>query len=293
MTTHARARPTAWRAAVGAVAVVAVVVVTAPRAHADTPDRCAAHAEHGQAARDAGHLLDARDDFRECARDTCPGEIRRDCARWLAEVETDLPSVVVGAQDEAGHDRTDASVTVDGAPVPDLGSGRAIALDPGRHVVRVEAAWARAPVEETILLRMGERNRSVVGKLVTAAPAPRQPLAGPPASSTSSASRASSASGASASGATSSLPLALAGVGALGATGFVFFGATGLSLKHDLESRCAPGCTDAEIAPVRWRYVAADVSLGVSVISFAAALWIWVRQRDAQPSQRLARIIWK
>ena len=69
----------------------------------------------------------------------------------------------------------------------------------------------------------------------------------------------------------------LGGIGVVALGAFGFFGATGLSDANTLRGTCAPGCTDSQVQAVRARLIAADVGLGVGVLSLAAATWIGVR----------------
>jgi hypothetical protein len=69
----------------------------------------------------------------------------------------------------------------------------------------------------------------------------------------------------------------LGGVGLAAMGVFAYFGATGLSDSNTLHTTCSPGCTDAQVQPVRTKLIVADVGLGVGVLSFAAAIWIGVR----------------
>src|SRR3954471_4883993 len=77
---------------------------------------CIQASDEGQTARDSGDLLHARELLAECAAIKCPPLIRRDCTLWLEDVQRQMPSVVLGAHDTAGHDVLEATVQVDGEP---------------------------------------------------------------------------------------------------------------------------------------------------------------------------------
>jgi hypothetical protein len=239
-------------------------------AGSDRSQTCVAASDRGQEQRDKGHLLEARASFRQCASDECPAMLRKDCATWLEDVDRNLPTVVLGAKDAHGSDLLAVKILVDGTPhQEELESGRAIALDPGPHVFRFEHP-PDAPVELTAVLRMGERNRGIIGTFgPPPAPPPPQPALiaaahveppvdlPPPRRSR-----------------ISPWGWVLGGVG-LGALGsFAYFGATGLSEKSTLRSQCGSSCTDEQVSPLKTRYIAADVSLGVGVLALAAAAWI-------------------
>jgi hypothetical protein len=203
-----------------------------------------------------------------------------------------VPSVVLGARDAQGRDVADARALVDGEPVRDRLDGNPVPLDPGSHVVRFERPGA-APVEVTIVLRAGEKDRPV---LATFAPPPGAAAPGTPAA-TGSPATGSAAPGAgvapsSAPGAGAPTPAADAGaergrhvpagawiLGGLGIVAIGAFGYLGWQGKTDadhLRSTCAPGCDPSQVTHVRTELVAADVSLGVGVVSLGAALWIAV-----------------
>src|SRR5258705_13950016 len=94
-----------------------------PRSDASAADKpslaCIQASDEGQTARDSGNLLRARELFAQCSDPKCPTMIRRDCTSWVEKVEPQIPSIVVGAKDEQGHDVLDATVTVDGQPLVD------------------------------------------------------------------------------------------------------------------------------------------------------------------------------
>src|SRR5262249_12630112 len=118
-----------------ALAIVALgVALFAPaRASADgaTPD-CPTASEQGQRLRDDGKYLRARDMFRQCSRDSCPGVVRKDCSKWLAQIEDSMPTLVVSARDEDGKD-VSGKVLVDGEVAMTKLEGKPLTVDPGEH----------------------------------------------------------------------------------------------------------------------------------------------------------------
>src|SRR4051794_12629458 len=110
----------------------------APPASPQEKKACAVASEKAQALRSEGKMIAARELLLVCARDICPTVVRKDCSRWVAEVDEALPSIVVAAKDEDGHDVTDAKVFVDDQPFSDSLDGKAQPIDPGAHVVRLE-----------------------------------------------------------------------------------------------------------------------------------------------------------
>jgi hypothetical protein len=247
---------------------LACALVAAP-ALADPVDACLRAADEGQVLRDQGKLLTARERLLTCSRTPCPGMLRADCAGWLADVEARLPSVVLGAQDAAGRDVVDVEVTLDGAPLGAGLSGRALPLDPGPHRFVFTRPGA-PPLEQTVVLREGERRRLVSARF----PAPGAqgaPGAPPPSRLTGSVAAA----------------IALGGVALAG--GGVFVGLA-VSAQRDfdhLKLTCAPRCPEAAVAPVRTREIAANVALGVGIGAAVAAAVVLVA-RPGEPSGRAA-----
>ena len=95
-------------------------------------DQCASSYEEGQVARAESQLVKAREALSVCTRPECADLIRADCARWLAEVEVALPSVVLAASVN-GRDVQDVSVSVDGSALVPTLDGKAVVVEPGRH----------------------------------------------------------------------------------------------------------------------------------------------------------------
>jgi hypothetical protein len=244
---------------------------------------CIRAAEDGQAARDRGALLHARELFARCAARECPDVLRRDCTGWLEEAHKQTPSVVVQARDAHGRDVLHAKAIVDLVPRQSQLDGTAIELDPGPHVVRVEAAGSE-PVETRVVLAAGEKNRSIlvaVASEQTASPSHEAPEAGPnDGPNTEAALQPPSRQIPRKHG----LPFAAylfggVGVAALGVFGY--FGIRGMLDADHLRETCVPGCQTADVNAVRSKLVVADVALGVGLVSLAAATWLTVRALTA------------
>jgi len=276
-----------------AVALGLSLTLVATPALAQRRDECVAAFDRAQTLRAQGQLRSARASFVVCASDSCPAPLRKDCAQGLSAIDTDLPTVVLGARDSAGHDIVPTAVYVDDELVP-AADGRAIAYDPGQHVIRFEHP-PDAPVTEHVILRVGEHNREILATFqappavaptptASASPPPEAPSAPPPPTEKH-----------------STRPtgwiLALTGVGALGIGSFAYFAATGYSAKQQLESSCAPGCSDDDVNRVRYRYIAADASLGVAIVALGVAAYLlFSSSPDGAATldpQRFARIFWK
>ncbi len=234
---------------------------------------CLNATEEGQKLRDGGSYLRARERFIACAGEQCPGEIRKSCVGWLEDLDKLVPTVVFGASAQ-GRDVTEMRVTVDGAAVAERVDGKPVALDPGEHRFRFERA-GEPPVEQTLILRAGEKERLVSIRFgpeaaPPAAPIPPAPLAPETPAPPSRPSTTFYALGA----------LGLAGLvagAALDVSGYVFLQQCGGD----------PSCTGShERAEVQWRFVAGDLLLAAGVGAGVAA-WL-VRPRDAASGESRA-----
>jgi hypothetical protein len=223
------------------------LLALAANAHAE-PQACFDAAVDGQKQRDAGKLLAARTQFIACAKSGCPDEVQKDCARWLSEVDATLPTVVFGARDGSGRDLLDVRVTVDGTPVGDTAQGKPVPLDPGKHEVKFERD-GQPPYQQTLVVRAGEKNRSVVAELPSPAGAAES----------------------------SHVPIAtfvLGGVGVVALGVFAYVGAHGVSDYHRLN--CDTGCSASDKSSVDRQFRIADIALGVGVAALAAGTIVWL-----------------
>src|SRR4051812_14033145 len=116
------ANPRALWLTLGAISA-GIAAFVRPSAAADkTSLGCIQASDDGQTARDSGDLLHARELLAVCAASKCPAPIRRDCTSWLEEVQRQIPSVVLGAHDTAGHDPLQAKGEGGGGPKSPPGS---------------------------------------------------------------------------------------------------------------------------------------------------------------------------
>jgi hypothetical protein len=242
-----------------------------PSARADVA-ACLSAAEAGQRLRDSGSYRRARDQFIACAAEECPGEVRKGCVGWLAELEKLMPTVVFAARSQ-GQEVTDVRVSADGEPVAERIDGKPVALDPGEHHFRFERTGEES-VEEAAVVVAGEKQRRVTARfgpepIPTPPSAPVPPQGATPVDASLRAHRAPGAA-----------------AYALGAFGLVSL-ATGLALDVSgfvFIQQCGGdrSCTRAhEIAEVQWRLVTGDVLLVAGALSAVAAWLLW--QRDSYP----------
>jgi hypothetical protein len=267
-----RARALLPSRAVWAVVCVLAVQLGAPAARAQDKSACVAAHEAAQEQRRAGSLRAARASLDECARESCPALVRRDCAGWLDEVAAATPSIIVEVRDAAGRETLDVVLLLDGVQVAERLDGRAIDIDPGEHTVGVRARDGKA-LEEKVVLREGERRRRVALSFAPpVAPAPPRPVTPAPVRPS-----------------PSPWAWVLGGVALAGAGSFATFAILGRSEQDDLE-QCRPDCDPAALDPMRRDYLVADISLVVAVLAAAGStvLFLSTPSPAAPPAARAA-----
>ncbi len=255
-----------------AIAALALCLAAPGRsARADDADVCMTAPVEGQQLQKAGKLLAARQKFTACARKTCPAEIVHDCTRWAGEVEAALPTFVMAARDESGHDLADVTVSIDGQPPVPI-SARSISVDPGSHKFvfrRTPAAGASSvsrsdrEVDQTTILRDGEKNREIVASFHLRAEAkPAAVVSERP------------------------VPAGAWVSGVFGVAGFGVFGVAGaLGVSDRRSEHCDTGCPQAQKTGVDNLLRVADLGLGIGVVGVSVATWLFLarptRERPA------------
>lgn len=225
---------------------VAMLGCVTVRARAGTGE-CIAATESVQRLRKSGHFAEARRAAISCAREDCPHPIAADCKRWLDEIASAQPSIVVRAVVD-GADATNVRVLVDGVVVAERLDGRAIAIDPGAHVLRFEHAGFPA-VTSRVLIREGERDR-ITNAVFASLPRPawHVPVA---------------------TWVFGALGLAAAGAG-------IGLWVAGESDRSALYATCGVTrvCTDADKVPAQNELVAGDVAVLAGILALGGAVVI-------------------
>ena len=158
-----------------ALLLLALASVTAGQvALADDKSECLDAASNGQTLRDAHKLIEARDQFRVCARAQCPSVVQMSCVEWLESAEKSLPTVVLGAKNGAGADLVDVEVTVDGAVLATKLEGRSIPMNPGPHAFHFALADGTT-VDEQVVVKEGEKIQPIGAVLGRAPETPPTP----------------------------------------------------------------------------------------------------------------------
>jgi len=244
----------AFSVSVRALPVAALLMSSAPARADDVVETCTKAAQQGQQLRDQGKLRAARASFGACVQPQCPGPVRKDCSEWFAEVDRRVPTVILRAVRADGTDAAPTSAVLDGESV--ALDGRRVPVDPGRHVFEVEIpSGKRSTVFQAV--------ESEQSRFVTLAIDDLEPSRGR--------SRTRVAYG-------------LYGLGGLalitaGVTGYI-----GMRDWVDLQSECRPRCAAADINAAKTKFLVADVALGVSLLSAAAATVLLLTEPKAAAS---------
>jgi hypothetical protein len=134
-----------------------------------TKDQCISENEAGQDARMAGRLYEAETRFRSCMVESCPAPLREDCLRRLEDVRRAAPTLVFVIKDEAGRVLSNATISMDGAPIGLRQEGAIVRADPGTHTFEF-VANGYTPLTKTILLEEHVVGREVPIVLTNAVP---------------------------------------------------------------------------------------------------------------------------
>jgi hypothetical protein len=273
--------------------LVALSVLAAPgSARAEAPAstsesskaECASGFEQSQLLRREGKLRASRTELLKCAQDACKRAVRDQCSLWLDEVERATPSVILQATLD-GEDHTAVRVELNGNLLTESMVGMSYDLDPGPHKLRFTTGDF-APIEKSVVLREGEKLRTVQVAFQTPKLAPAET---PPVVAAPTAAVPASALPLAAPLTLSPPPVAMArpvpaltylfaGLAVVGGGAFAYFGWTGNQRLQELESECAPTCASSEVNPVERKLLLANVSAAAGAVGVVGALvTYWVR----------------
>ncbi len=159
------------------LALVAAAAAAAPSARADGPPgigECLGAAESSLKLKTEHKLKAARAQLLICSSQACPGEVRQECMKRIAEVNEASATIVLAAKDGAGRELSSVKVSIDGVQVTDHLDGSALPVDPGSHEFKFEVA-GQPPVTQTIILHEGEKDRRETVNMGGGAPLPPTP----------------------------------------------------------------------------------------------------------------------
>jgi hypothetical protein len=235
-----------------------------PAGAADRVQECIGEHVEAQLLRQQGRLIAARDRLVECAEPTCPALVREECAALARELEAAQPSVILGAVDADGQPTVEPLVSIDGISELIPLDGRPVLLDPGAHQLRFQhpEGWVR---EVELVLAESEHERRVVADF--------RPLGDGDV-------------GAAERRWPGSVMLVSAGVATVALGSFTYFALSGRSVESELD-RCKPSCENrADVDRMRSRYLIADVSLGVALVSLGVGAYAWTQRPSVSVSDR-------
>jgi hypothetical protein len=235
----------------------------------ETKRVCAEAANLGQELRDQGRYREAQDLLTTCSASTCPRLVQESCVRWLGDLRAAMPQVVIGAQDANGRDLTDVNVFIDGAPLGRALDGSARSADPGPHTLRFEAP-NRAPIEERIVLRSGEKNRVIVLKFPPVARLGNERSALPLAASASPELTGLSRPRAAGLGGQRILGIAAGAVGIAGVAAASVFGVLALSASSAQKNECATSADCNNHAQALSDHMNATTDANIATVGFIA-----------------------
>ncbi|MFI5298948.1 MAG: hypothetical protein ACHREM_12700, partial [Polyangiales bacterium] len=200
------------------------------------------------------------------------------CTDWFAVVDKTLPTLVVSARDETGNDLTSVQVTLDDVVVASALDGRAIAVDPGRHTLRLACA-GHADFAQSIVVVEAEKDRrieAVLGRIGVPAPIASSPPPTTPSPSPTSPPPTTTRS--------TTAPLLLGAIGAVSLASWGYFGITSFTRYRELRDSCGRSCDPSDVHALEIRSAIADASLGVGVVAIGAAAWIWLASAPSEAS---------
>lgn len=245
-----------------ATIALASVVVARP-ARADDA-KCVSAFEETQRLRKLGKLVSAHDEAQTCSASACPPVIQKQCAQWLEALEPTVPTAIVVAQGRGGAAPDGLQVELDGAPVKDANSGRAMPIDPGTHRAR---ATAPGHNEATTTFVVAEGDKRVKVSLVL------EPTGGKSEAPI----RTDGPPGAEPSKPVPTLTWVFGGIAVASLGTGAVFSLDGLGRKSSLDdSGCKPDCDQGRYDTMSRNLLVGDVLLGVGVVAAVAATVIYL-----------------
>ncbi len=235
----------------------------------ETADACFGAAERAQPLLRQKRFREARALLDVCARDACPHSVRSDCREWLAEATDAQSSIVIAAHEVRGEGETrtvsdvhGVHAVIDEVLVIDDADQTPIAIDPGRHRLRLERTGASA-MAQYIDVREGEKSRVIdvyweIPVVVGARPVPPSAYV------------------------TGAIGVVAMGIG-------TYFEIAGLSQRNQLDTTCKPTqtCSPTLVGSARTQIAVGDATLGGGLLLLAgAALLYFTRPTVDAPTTR-------
>ena len=271
-------------------AILSSLLVAEARAQESGPaidvrgrDACLSSHEQSQELKLEGKLTESKKALLSCAEEHCPSIVRADCLRWLDDIESAIPTIVVVAESDRG-DEIDVRVTIDGTLAASQLDGKAIELDPGSHQIILEHNDAKPQVMR-LILGQGEKNRIIRVDFRTQVPGPAPPTPMPtqPAMQPIKGNRP-----------VPILTYVFGGTAAAALASTTYFGVRAVAARSDANNSCAPLCSGSVVNHIKHKALYSDLSTSVAVLSAAAAVVLYatrpVVSSQEKPS-KLARFL--
>jgi hypothetical protein len=256
-----------------AVAALLALSSTVRPALADTKAECAKAYEASQEQRSSGKLRAARESLVTCSQSACPSFIKKDCSKWLADVEGAIPTVVFSAR-AGDEDLSDVKVLLGDQTLAETLDGKAVPMDPGTHTFVFESA-KHGSKELKFVVKEGKKAQIIelsfeASKKTGGGGGDADPGGGDTGGGDTGGTKISTedAQGSKA------LAFVLMGVGVVGVGGFAYFGLTGKSDENKLACAEFKTCSDEDLDPVKKKYLYADISLGVGLVSLGVGTYL-------------------
>jgi len=245
----------------------------------------------------SAHLIEAKKSLETCAG--CNSSLQEKCATLSAQIDADIPSVVLAVTDEADDplplsDKVD--VKMDGELLTSVLDGRAVIVDPGEHEF-IFSAENGVSVTRRTLVRRGQRNRSIsvsqsaLNSKTTAAravaeKAPRRRNAEPETVASQERQKDQLERGA-------GWPAySLGGVGVLAVGSAALLNYWGRQDNSTLKSTCGTDCNPESVHHIRMLYLASDAAIGVGIVALATSTWLFLSPHgtEEKASTRVAHV---
>jgi hypothetical protein len=213
--------------------------------------------------------------------------MRRDCAKWLGEVEATLATIVIEVRDATGQEMTAVRVRIDGEELAPRLDGMPIEVDPGEHTFTFATEGGRV-VEQRQVVHAGDRAQRVLLVIKSEAKSDSAPSdSGEAGKAGATAVPLTVESTRTPPSMPSPVPLGTYVLGGLAAAAGgvgVVLAVTGLNREGDLRSSCATRCSTADVDSLHRQYLAADILFGVAAVSATVATWLFLARGPAAAS---------
>jgi hypothetical protein len=264
-----------------APAVLLWLSVLSVPAHADdSKQACAKAYEQTQSLRKASKLREAKEQVKLCAVESCPAFVKKDCVVWLDEIENSIPTVTFQVKRD-GEELVNLQVWMGKIQLKEKLDGKSVGVDPGEQTFRFTNSKGES-TSKTVVVRQGEKNRIILINWPSSKPAASGTGTPPPPDPPPKREQLPTET----SGGPPLGTWVLGGVGLVGLGAFATFGLLGKGQRSDLEKSCSPNCSASEVDKVKSKYLIADISLGVGVVSLGIAAVLWLTASPNKGSER-------